>query len=101
MLTFTSDKLASCVAMNSFSVSQTAKEAVEKTVQEFGHLDILVNNASQQHVQESLLDITPEQLQKTFATNVFGYFYFAQVSLHWALSLSCLVVNFAAQLCCS
>jgi NAD(P)-dependent dehydrogenase (short-subunit alcohol dehydrogenase family) len=60
---------------------ETANEAVSKTIQELGRLDILVNNASQQHVQESLTDITPDQLQKTFASNVFGYFYMAQAAL--------------------
>lgn len=60
-------------------VLQTAKDVVESVVKEFGRLDILVNNASEQHVQKSLSDISPEQLQQTFKTNVFGYFYFAQV----------------------
>lgn len=59
--------------------AQTASEVIGKVVESLGRLDILVNNASEQHVQESLTDITPEQLQKTFATNVFGYFYMAQV----------------------
>jgi NAD(P)-dependent dehydrogenase (short-subunit alcohol dehydrogenase family) len=44
-----------------------------------GHIDILVNNASIQHYRESLADITPEQLEATFRTNVFGYFFMAQV----------------------
>jgi NAD(P)-dependent dehydrogenase (short-subunit alcohol dehydrogenase family) len=58
---------------------QTAKDVVSKVVQELGHVDVLVNNASEQHTAESLTDITPEELQRTFATNIFGYFYFAQV----------------------
>jgi NAD(P)-dependent dehydrogenase (short-subunit alcohol dehydrogenase family) len=58
---------------------QTAKEVVEKTVQELGRLDILVNNAAQQHMQSDFTQIPPEQLQSTFAINVFGYFYMAQV----------------------
>jgi NAD(P)-dependent dehydrogenase (short-subunit alcohol dehydrogenase family) len=52
---------------------------VSKVVQELGRVDILVNNASEQHVADSLTDITPEELQRTFATNIFSYFYFAQV----------------------
>lgn len=63
------------------SKPETATTAVGKTMEEFGRLDILVNNASEQHVQETLTDITPEQLQQTFATNVFGYFYMAQAAL--------------------
>lgn len=58
---------------------QTAQDVVSKVVQELGHVDILVNNASEQHMAESLTDITPEQLRATFATNVYSYFYFAQV----------------------
>ena len=57
------------------------KDAVEQTVGKFGQLDILVNNAAEQHPQERLEDITPEQLQQTFRTNIFGYFYMAQAAL--------------------
>jgi NAD(P)-dependent dehydrogenase (short-subunit alcohol dehydrogenase family) len=57
------------------------RQAVEQTVQEFGRIDILVNNAAEQHPQESLTDITSEQLEKTFRTNIFGYFYMAKAAL--------------------
>jgi NAD(P)-dependent dehydrogenase (short-subunit alcohol dehydrogenase family) len=60
-------------------VLQTAKDVVSKVVEQLGRLDILVNNASEQHVRKELTEISPEQLQRTFTTNVFGYFYFAQV----------------------
>ncbi|KAF6260868.1 short-chain dehydrogenase/reductase SDR [Scenedesmus sp. NREL 46B-D3] len=63
------------------SKPETAKEIVEKTVQEFGRLDILVNNASQQHMQTDFAKIDPQQLASTFAINVFGYFYMAQAAL--------------------
>jgi NAD(P)-dependent dehydrogenase (short-subunit alcohol dehydrogenase family) len=56
-------------------------DAVSLTVEEFGKLDILVNNAAEQHPQESLLDITPEQLERTFRTNIFSYFYMAREAL--------------------
>ena len=46
----------------------------ETVVSELGRVDILVNNAAEQHVQSSLVDISEDQLQKTFATNVFGPF---------------------------
>jgi len=58
-------------------------EAVAQTVEEFGKLDILVNNAAEQHPQESLLDITPEQLERTFRTNIFAYFYMAREALEF------------------
>jgi NAD(P)-dependent dehydrogenase (short-subunit alcohol dehydrogenase family) len=56
-------------------------DAVEATVQEFGRLDILVNNAAFQEHAASLEDITDEQLEQTFRTNIFGYFYMARAAL--------------------
>jgi len=56
-------------------------EAVKETIAHFGKLDILVNNAAEQHPQKSLSDITSEQLEKTFRTNVFGYFYLTKAAL--------------------
>jgi NAD(P)-dependent dehydrogenase (short-subunit alcohol dehydrogenase family) len=58
-------------------------DAVSLTVEEFGELDILVNNAAEQHPQESLSDITPEQLERTFRTNIFSYFYMAREALQY------------------
>ena len=55
--------------------------AVEKTVKHFKRLDILVNNAAYQNRQQSLEDITEEQLERTFRTNIFGYFFMAQAAL--------------------
>eukprot|EP00775_Hariotina_reticulata_P000876 gene876-1198_t len=60
---------------------ETAQEVVSKVVNTFGGLDVVVNNASIQHSRSDLLEISPEQLQSTFATNVFGYFYIAQAAL--------------------
>jgi NAD(P)-dependent dehydrogenase (short-subunit alcohol dehydrogenase family) len=50
-------------------------EAVKKVMDEFKKIDILVNNAAEQHPQNSIEDITKEQLEKTFKTNIFGMFY--------------------------
>ncbi|HUR88646.1 MAG TPA: SDR family oxidoreductase [Ramlibacter sp.] len=54
------------------------KQAIQKTVKEFGHLDILVNNAAFQEHAKSIADITDERLEETFRTNIFGYFYMAR-----------------------
>lgn len=55
--------------------------AVEQTVAAFGALDILVNNAAYQKAQKDFLEITDEQLERTFQTNIFGYFYMARAAL--------------------
>lgn len=57
------------------------REAVERTVKEFGQLDVLVNNAAFQQHQKGLEEITEEQLDKTFRTNIYGYFYMARAAL--------------------
>ena len=54
---------------------------VEKAVGTFGRLDIVVNNAAVQYPQKRLEDITAEQLQKTFATNIFSQFYLTKAAL--------------------
>ncbi|NLK29343.1 MAG: glucose 1-dehydrogenase [Clostridiales bacterium] len=61
--------------------SNFCNQVVEKTIQEFGSLDILVNNAAQQQLQKRLEDITDEQLLNTFKTNVFGMFYLTRAAL--------------------
>ena len=57
------------------------RQAVDQTVKEFGKLDILVNNAAEQHPKSSLEEITAEQLEKTFRTNIFAYFFMAKAAL--------------------
>jgi len=54
---------------------------VERVVGEWGRLDVLVNNAAYQMSQESFEDITEEQLDRTFRTNIYGYIYMAQAAL--------------------
>jgi NAD(P)-dependent dehydrogenase (short-subunit alcohol dehydrogenase family) len=57
------------------------QQAVEQTVKELGHLDILVNNAGEQHPQKNIEDITEEQLERTFRTNIFSMFFLTKAAL--------------------
>ncbi len=57
------------------------RSAVERTVRELGHLEVVVNNAAEQHLQQSITDITSEQLEKTFRTNIFAYFYIVKAAM--------------------
>lgn len=57
------------------------RDAVEQVMGAFGRLDILVNNAAEQHEVEDFTDLHPDQLERTFRTNVFGYFYMTQAAL--------------------
>ncbi|MBM6592580.1 SDR family oxidoreductase [Microvirga pudoricolor] len=55
--------------------------AVKQVVDRFGKLDVLVNNAAEQFPQKEIEAITPEQLDRTFRTNIFGYFYMTQAAM--------------------
>jgi len=57
------------------------RKAVEKTIKQFHRLDILVNNAAEQHPQEDIVKITSDQLRRTFETNIFSYFYFVKAAM--------------------
>ncbi|HEX7040407.1 MAG TPA: SDR family oxidoreductase [Trueperaceae bacterium] len=57
------------------------REAVEKIVAELGRVDVLVNNAAEQHDAHALEEISDEQLAKTFRTNVFAQFYLTRAAL--------------------
>ncbi|MFD0682479.1 MULTISPECIES: SDR family oxidoreductase [unclassified Paenibacillus] len=56
-------------------------QVVEQAIKQFGKLDILVNNAAEQHPQQKLEDITAEQLERTFRTNIFSMFYLTKAAL--------------------
>ena len=60
---------------------EMSKIVVEKTIECFGKIDVLVNNHAVQFVQESILDITAEQLNLTFQTNVYPFFYMTKAAL--------------------
>ncbi len=71
-----------CLALSGDVGSEAfCRDAVERAVEAFGAVDILVNNAGEQHPVKDFSDITAEQLERTFRTNLFGYFYLARAAL--------------------
>ena len=69
----------------------SAATRLKPRVQEFGRLDILVNNAAFQEHASSLEDISEEQLDRTFKTNIYGYFHMAKAALPHLKERSCIV----------
>lgn len=59
------------------SVKAECERAIASTVEVFGRLDVLVNNAAEQHPCETIADISEEQLVRTFRTNIFSMFFLA------------------------
>jgi NAD(P)-dependent dehydrogenase (short-subunit alcohol dehydrogenase family) len=60
---------------------KVCQKIVDKTIKEMGRLDIVVNNAGEQHPQERLEDIDSSQLERTFRTNIFAMFYLTKAAL--------------------
>ncbi|KAG9290125.1 hypothetical protein G9A89_010431 [Geosiphon pyriformis] len=58
-------------------------DIVKQVQKEFDHIDILVNNASEQHICEKIEELTSEQLERTFRSNIFGMFYLAKHAVHY------------------
>lgn len=56
------------------------QQAVDQVIAEFGRIDILVNNAGEQHPDKDIVDITEQQLRRTFQTNIFGMFFLVQAA---------------------
>lgn len=71
------------------------RDAVGETVEKLGKLDILINNAAEQHPQKKIEDITKEQLERTFRTNIFGMFFMTQAAMPH-LSKGSTIINTAS-----
>ncbi len=70
---------------------ETAKKIVKCAIDNFGKIDILVNNAAVQYIQRSILDITEEQLDTTFRTNVYSMFFMTKAALLYMKKGSCII----------
>ncbi len=67
------------------------KKVIAKTIQAFGQLDILINNAALHWEADSLEDITTEQLTKTFYANFFSYFWVTKYAMRYLKKGSCII----------
>jgi NAD(P)-dependent dehydrogenase (short-subunit alcohol dehydrogenase family) len=65
------------------SMEVNCKNVVQKTLERFGHLHILVNNAAVQYEQKDIQDITAEQWEYTFKVNIFSYFYLSKYAVSY------------------
>ncbi|MFL5730677.1 MAG: SDR family oxidoreductase [Cytophagaceae bacterium] len=57
------------------------KKAVQQTIEKFTKLNIVINNAAEQHPKESLAEISAEQIERTYRTNIFSFFFISQAAL--------------------
>lgn len=73
------------------SKEANCKKAIRKTIKKFGRIDILVNNAAIHFEVEKVEDISSRQLMKTFATNIFSYFWVTQAALPHMRKGSCII----------
>jgi NAD(P)-dependent dehydrogenase (short-subunit alcohol dehydrogenase family) len=83
---------ADCLLLPGDVTSQDfCNKAVKQTVEKFGRLDILVNNAAQQFPKHDATEISEEQLEKTFRTNVFGYMFLTQAAVEHLGDHGCII----------
>ncbi len=61
--------------------SKFAQEIIDRTIKEYGKLDIVINNAAEQNPQQGIQYITDDQLENTFRTNIFGMFYLTRAAI--------------------
>ncbi|WP_102693313.1 SDR family oxidoreductase [Rummeliibacillus pycnus] len=75
------EKVKCLLVVGDISKEETSKKIVDQTMQEFGSIDIIVNNAAVQYLVKNFTDITSEQWHKTFATNIDPAFYLSKYAM--------------------
>jgi len=88
------DRNCLALAMD-LSKEKACKDAIEKIMDEYGRIDILVNNAAVHWESKSLLDITTEHLMATFETNVYSMFWTTKFALPY-LKKGASIINTAS-----
>ncbi|WP_088549968.1 SDR family oxidoreductase [Paenibacillus aquistagni] len=72
------------------------QQIVEETVQQLGHIDILVNNAAEQQPKQRIEDISSAQLERTFRTNIFAMFYMVKAAMSQLRQHKGVIINTAS-----
>jgi NAD(P)-dependent dehydrogenase (short-subunit alcohol dehydrogenase family) len=86
------DEGSECLLLKGdLSKEAVCRRTVEKTAKKFGRIDILVNNCAVHYEQKKLEDISPDQLIKTFSTNIYSYFWVTQAALAYVPSGGCII----------
>jgi len=67
------------------------KKVITQTIKRFGRLDILVNNAAEQHYEEDFEKLSLKQMEKTFRTNIFSMFYLTKAAVSYMKKGSCII----------
>jgi len=70
---------------------KVCQDMVQETVRRLGGLDVLVNNAAEQHPQEDIQQISHQQLERTFRTNIFSFFYFTKEAVKHLKKGACII----------
>jgi NAD(P)-dependent dehydrogenase (short-subunit alcohol dehydrogenase family) len=68
-------------------------DAIKQVIDTFGRIDVLINNAAEQHPKDSLEEISEEQLRRTFQTNIFSMFFMTQAALPYLQKNSSILTN--------
>jgi NAD(P)-dependent dehydrogenase (short-subunit alcohol dehydrogenase family) len=83
---------AECLAIaGDVGDARFCERMVAQVLDTFGRLDILVNNAAEQHTVEAPEELSPEQIERTFRTNIFAYLYLATAAIPHLRDGSCII----------